>query len=170
MIGLQLAVDAPDLVRSLVVVNAGSELVVRTLKERLGVWQRQLIVRLLGMRKMGEMLSQRMFPKPEQETLRQMFVERWAENDPRAYRAAMQALVGWSVTERLGQIRCPVLIVAADEDYTPVESKRAYAARIPNAEVVVIEDSRHGTPVEQPDRFNELVLGFLTTGPAGERM
>lgn len=163
MIGFQLALDEPGLVRSLVVVNSGPEMVVRTLKERVGILQRFLIVRLLGMRKMGEVLSQRLFPKPEHGELRRMFVERWAENDPRAYREAMKAIVGWSVSDRLGDIRSPLLAIAADEDYTPVEQKAAYVARIEGAELVVIEDSRHGTPVERPEAFNEAVKTFLAT-------
>jgi len=161
MIGLQLAADAPDLVRSLVVVNAGPEMIVRTGRERWQVVQRQLIVRLLGMRKMGEVLGGRLFPKPEQGELRRLFAQRWAENDPRAYRAAMKALVGWSVAGRLESIACPVLVVAADQDYTPVDSKAAYVQRLPLGEMVVIEDSRHATPVEHPGQFNQVVTDFL---------
>jgi len=162
MIALQLAVDAPDLVRSLVIVNAAPEFVVRTFQDRLQVWQRQLIVRLLGMRRMAEVLSKRLFPKPEQADLRQVFVDRWAENDPRAYREAMQAIVGWSVTDRLSTVSCPTLVIAADQDYTPVAVKEAYVAQMPRAELVVIEDSRHATPVERPDQFNETVAAFLS--------
>jgi pimeloyl-ACP methyl ester carboxylesterase len=161
MIAFQLAVDEPDLVRSLVIANAGSELVVRTLKDRMNVWQRQLLVPLLGMRRVGEALSRRLFIKPEQEALRQMCAKRWAENDPRAYLAATRALVGWSVTDRLAGIRCPVLVVAADQDYTPVSVKEEVVARLPAADLVVIDDSRHATPVEHPERFNEVVLAFL---------
>src|SRR5262249_18413014 len=105
MIAFQLAVSAPDLVQSLVVVNSGPELIVRTLRERIQVLQRKLVVRLLGMRKMGEVLSERLFSKPEQADLRKMFAERWAENDPRPYREALQALIGWSVTDQLSNIR-----------------------------------------------------------------
>ncbi len=161
IIALQLAVSAPDLVRSLTIVNAGPEFIVRTIKERLLVLQRQLIVRLLGMRKMGEFLSKRLFPKPGQEKLRQLFIERWAENDPQAYRDAMRAIVGWSVTDQLNTIQCPTLVIAADQDYTPVTVKEAYVARIPQAELKVISDSRHATPVEQPEKFNETLMAFL---------
>jgi 3-oxoadipate enol-lactonase len=162
MIALQLAVSAPDLVKSLTVVNAGPEFVVRTAKEYLQVLQRQVIVRLLGMRRMGEVLSKRLFPKPGQQELRQLFVERWAANDPRAYRDAMQAIVGWSVTDHLNSIQCPTLVIAADQDYTPVATKEAYVARMPHAELVVISDSRHATPVERPEEFNEVLAAFLS--------
>jgi len=165
MIALQLAVDEPALVRSLVVVNSGPELVVRTFRERLMILQRFLIVRLLGMRKMGEVLSQRLFPRPDQAPLRQMFVERWAENDPRAYREAMRALVGWSVADRLGDIRCPTLVIASDQDYTPVSAKEAYVARMPNARLVVISDAHHAVTVERPDEFNQVLLDFLAQQP-----
>ena len=100
---------------------------------------------------MGEVLSERLFPKDEQVELREMFVERWAENDPRAYREAMKALVGWSVSDHLDEIQCPVLVVAAEEDYTPVETKEDYVMRLPQGELVVIEDSYHATPVDRPE-------------------
>ena len=161
MVGFQLAVDAPEIVKSLVVVNSGPEMVVRTFKDQLQVWQRFLIVRLAGMRKMGEVLSGRLFPKPEQENLRTTFIERWAENDPRAYRDSLRAIVGWSVSEHLEKIACPVLVIAADQDYTPVEAKASYLRQLKQGEMVVIDDSRHATPVERPDEFNEVLMGFL---------
>ncbi|MDH7487962.1 MAG: alpha/beta hydrolase [Anaerolineae bacterium] len=161
MIAFQLAIDRPDLVRSLVIVNSGPEFVARTFRERLAVLQRFLVVRLVGMRKMGEILAPRLFPKPEQGALREMLVERWAANDPRAYRDAMRAIVGWSVADRLGEIDIPTLVVAADEDYTPVSTKEAYVAKIPRAELAVIRDARHAVPVERPDEFNAAVGAFL---------
>jgi len=162
MIGFQLAIGEPNLVKSLVIVNSGPEFVTRTFKERLGVLQRLLIVRLLGMRRMGEVLGKRLFPKPEQEHLRRVLIERWAENDKRAYLASFRAIMGWSVVERLGEIGCPVLVVAADQDYTPVAFKEAYAANLPHAELAVISDSRHLTPVDRPEQFNEALLAFLS--------
>ncbi|HEY70203.1 MAG TPA: alpha/beta fold hydrolase [Anaerolineae bacterium] len=161
MIALQLAVDEPELVRSLVVVNSGSEMVVRTIKDRIGVWQRTLIVRLMGMRKMGEVLGGRLFPEPEQHELRNTFADRWAENDPKAYLEAMKAIVGWSVTEQLHRIACPTLVIAAEHDYTPIEVKSTLAGRIDGAECVVIENSRHGSPVDQPEAFNKVLSAFL---------
>jgi pimeloyl-ACP methyl ester carboxylesterase len=160
-VAFQLAIDSPALVKRLVIVNSAPELVVRTFKDRLMVWQRFAIVKLLGMRKMGEVLSKRLFPKPEHADLRATFVERWTENDSRAYQDAMRAMIGWSVMDKLGSIRCPTLIVTADQDYTPVAVKEAYTKLIPSAKLLVISDSRHATPVEQPQKFNAAVMDFL---------
>ena len=162
MIAFQLAVSYPDLIRSMVIVNSSPEMILHTFRERLQAFQRLLILRLFGMRKMAELLSKRLFPKPEQADLRQMLVERWAENDVRAYSDAARGLLGWSVVDRLGTIECPTLVIAADHDYTPVALKEAYVAKMPQAELVVIQDSRHATPVEQPERFNQVLAAFLS--------
>lgn len=88
-------------------------------------------------------------------------------NDPRAYRASLRALIGWSVADRIGEIRCPVLIVASDHDYTPMEWKGLYASQIPGAPVAVLEDFRHAAPMDQAGQFNKVVMRFLAaTSPS----
>lgn len=161
MVAFQLAVNHPELVKSLTIVNSGPEVVVRTLKDRWQVFLRFAIVRLLGMRKMGEVLSKRLFPKPEQDNLRDTFVERWAENDTRPYLDTLRAIVGWSVADRIREIAAPTLVVAADGDYTPVASKQGYVSKMQNAKMIVIQDSRHAVPVEKPEEFNAIVIDFL---------
>jgi 3-oxoadipate enol-lactonase len=161
MIAFQLAVTAPDLVRSLVIVNSGPAMPIKTLAQRMMIWMRIAIVRLRGMRKMGEVLANRLLPKPEHAALRAQFIDRWAANDPTAYLSALKGLVNWGVMDRLGAIHCPTLILTADQDYTPVDLKRAYTAMIPGAELVVIEDARHMLPVERPAAFNAALLSFL---------
>lgn len=162
MVAFQMAVDHPQLVRSLVIVNSGPELVIRTLKDRWRVFMRFLIVRLLGMRKMGEVLSKRLFPKADQTELAHTFIERWAENDRRAYTDAMRAIVGWSVAQHLPNLHIPTLVLSGDQDYTPVTHKEVYVAQMPQAELVVIPDSRHVTPVDQPELFNQAIISFWT--------
>ena len=163
MIAFQLAVDRPDLLRSLVIVNSGPAMILRTWKEKLGIAQRKVIVRWMGMRKMGEVLATRLLPKPGFEALRATFVERWARNDPRAYLAALNALVGWSVQDALPRITLPTLVVGADKDYTTVEFKQAYTALIPTARLAVIDDSYHMMPVERPEAFHAELLPFLAS-------
>lgn len=161
MIAFQLATSHPEMLKSLVIVNAGPEFIMQTLKERLQTWQRFMVVRIFGMRKIGEILSERMFPKPEHAELRDIFVERWAENDPRAYRESMHAILGWSVMDRIGGITCPTLVIASDEDYSPVEEKKSYTEQIPKGELAIIADARHGVPAERPEEFNAVLEAFL---------
>ena len=162
MITFQLALDHPELVMSVVIVNAGTEVVARTLKDHWQVFFRFAIVYLLGMRKMGEVLSKRLFPLDEQAGLREIFVKRWGENDTRAYLETLRAIVGWSVTEHVHTINVPTLVVTADHDYTPVSEKELFVAKMPLAELAVVQNSRHATPVDSPEEFNQIVLEFLS--------
>jgi len=162
MVAFQMAVSWPDCVSSLVIVNAGPAFTIRSWRERFMLLQRQMVVRLLGMKGIGRYLGRRLFPKPEQERLRARLLERFAQNDPRAYRAALRAMTsGWTVEDKLEEIRCPTLVIAADGDYTPVAWKAAYVAKLSAGQLRVIQDSRHATPVDQPEKFNKAVLTFI---------
>jgi pimeloyl-ACP methyl ester carboxylesterase len=163
MIALQLAVNYPDLVRSLVVVNSGPGMAPRTLRERLAIARQKTAIHLQGMPRIGRARAERLFPGPENASRRTAFVARWSRNDKRAYTRALEAMIGWSIADRLGDIDCRVLVLAADQDDTPMAWKREYAARMRNASLVVIPDARHGLPSECPDRFNNALCCFLST-------
>jgi len=94
--------------------------------------------------------------------------KRWARNNERAYLAGFGAIVDWGVEERIDQIRCPTLISAADHDYTPIQLKERYVAKMPKARLAVIDDSRHATPLDQPDVFNQTLLQFLTAASTSQ--
>ncbi len=161
MIAFQMAVDHPERVRSLTIVNSGPALVARSFGDWLRLRQRLLLAQLFGPALTGVFLSKRLFPKPDQAAMRDRFIELWAMNDRDAYLASLRALVGWSVLDRVGAIRCPVLVIAGDRDYLPLEAKRQYTDMISGARLVVIEDSGHATPVDQAEQFNACVLRFL---------
>jgi len=161
MIAFQLAVDYPQLLKSMVIVNAGPEVIPRTFKEYRIAFLHFATVRFFGMRKMGEILARQLFPKAEHAIIRETFVERWAENDRDAYQESMRAIMGWSVADRIENIRVPTLVVASDHDYTPVSTKEAFAARMPRAELAVIANAHHAVPVECPEEFNTIVASFL---------
>ncbi|MFF7707955.1 alpha/beta fold hydrolase [Pseudomonas sp. NPDC007930] len=161
MIGFQLAVDHPALLRSLCIVNSGPQLVLRGPGDYWQWFKRWSLLHLVSMRRIGEVLGARMFPLPAQASLRQRVAERWAGNDKRAYVASFNALVGWSIQERIGEIGCPTLIVSGDRDYTPVALKARYTAMMAHARLEVIADSRHATPLDQPERFNHVLLQFI---------
>lgn len=161
MVAFQMALDFPELIKKLVIVNSVPELVPRGLGDLLAYWQRLLIIRLLGMKKMGGVLAERFFTEPGQEDIKEVFIERWSENHKPSYRAALKAAYGWSVRERLGEIDLPTLVLGAEGDYFPTSEKEAYTALIPGARLVVIKNSKHALPAEKPEEFNQVVEEFL---------
>jgi pimeloyl-ACP methyl ester carboxylesterase len=160
-IAFQLAVDYPELVKSLVPVNAAVG-VPPGFKWKFEFFKRNLVVKLIGMKKMGEILAPRLFIKPEQEENRQKLIERWAENDKKAYLSALNSLKDWGIVDQLHKIKCPTLVLGSDEDYTSTDAKEKYTVLIPNGKLIEIKDARHALPMEKPNEFNRLVLEFLS--------
>ena len=163
MIGFQLAVDQPALLKSLCIVNSAPQVKLRSADDYWQWFKRWSLMHVLSLGTIGKALGAKLFPKPDQAGLRQKMAERWAKNDKRAYLASFNAIVGWGVEERLSRVTCPTLVISADRDYTPVALKAAYVKLLPDARLVVIDDSRHATPLDQPHRFNQTLLEFLTT-------
>jgi pimeloyl-ACP methyl ester carboxylesterase len=63
---------------------------------------------------------------------------------------------------RLGEIRCPTLVVSSEHDYvTPIYQQRELAQGIPGAEHAVLQDAGHAAMYEKPNAFAALVLGFF---------
>ena len=62
MIAFQMAVDGPERVRSLVIVNSAPELVAHTFGERLRIWQRLALARLFKPARTAHFLGPRLFP------------------------------------------------------------------------------------------------------------
>jgi 3-oxoadipate enol-lactonase len=163
----QLALDYPDLVRTLVLANMSAEVPVKSWAMRLAFYSRVMVVRLLGMQQMGRVLAPRLFPEPGQADLRRKMIEHWGQNDKKGYLRSLYALKNWSVKDRLEEVQCPVLVMAADQDYSPLDHKREYTRRMPQAELVVIQNAHHALPLEKPEAFNAAVLNFLARRKTG---
>jgi pimeloyl-ACP methyl ester carboxylesterase len=161
MIGLQLSLDRPDLVKRLVVLNSGPEVVPRGVTQWLQMAVRFVVTLLFGPRRLAPLVAKKLFPFPHQQALRDEVQTRIAANDPWAYLRASWGLLGWSVVQRLSSLRLPVLVISGDRDYTPIEQKRAWMAHISGARLEVVADSGHATPGDQPEALTALLVPFL---------
>jgi pimeloyl-ACP methyl ester carboxylesterase len=66
------------------------------------------------------------------------------------------------VGDRLVDITIPTLIVwGANDEVIPLAQGREYAAKIPNAKLVIIPDCGHVPPLEKPEAFLSAVIPFL---------
>ena len=82
--------------------------------------------------------------------------------DVNGYAACSRAIMRIDVTDRLSQVRCPVLVVVGDKDpSTPPAMSDAIARAIPGARLVVIPDAAHFPNVEQAEPFNAALQGFF---------
>jgi len=71
-------------------------------------------------------------------------------------------LEGWDVTPRLGEIGAPTLILVGRDDFVcPPSRAEIIRERIPNSELVVLEQSGHFAHAEEPAAFFEAVRRWL---------
>jgi pimeloyl-ACP methyl ester carboxylesterase len=76
--------------------------------------------------------------------------------------AALQAVLGYDVRERLPEIACPTLIVWGQKDrLISVRDADAFEELIPNARKVIYPDTGHVAMLERPRAFNALLREFL---------
>ncbi len=165
-VAFQLAVDAPQRLSSMTIVNSAPYMILKTFREKSVIGLRLLILKLFGLPTMSKIISKKLFPDPAHQQLRDTFVERISRNDQAAYTASLKGLIGWSVKEQLASLNCPTLIISADQDYTPVSFKQEYIALLPNATLAVVPNSHHALPLERPEAFNQVLGEFLAAQAA----
>jgi pimeloyl-ACP methyl ester carboxylesterase len=79
------------------------------------------------------------------------------------YRSAPEHALA-AAGSRLGELRCPAIVVWGVRDpYLPAGFGRAYADRLPDAELVNLPDAGHWPWIERPEVV-ERVVGFITAG------
>ena len=166
---MTLALDRPDLVRSLTIVNSGPDMVPRTARRFVAFKTRLLLLRLFGPRVLAKLVARKLFSKPEQEAMRLQVQEALGSNDPQVYLHATQALIGWTVLPRIGEISCPVLILASEHDYTPLAEKQAYAVLLKDARLEEVRDSGHAAPMDQPAQVSEKARRFFQSLAAPDK-
>jgi 3-oxoadipate enol-lactonase len=81
---------------------------------------------------------------------------------PDGFIGCCEAIIGYDVHSRLGQIAVPTLVlVGAEDQATTPDMARAIVDGIPGARLHVIEAAAHQSNIEQPEAFNTALEQFL---------
>ena len=79
------------------------------------------------------------------------------------YIGCSRAIMQLDLTSRLGQVRCPVLVLVGEQDPgTPPAMSEDIARAIAGAQLKVIPQAAHLANVEQPEHFNSLMQQFYS--------
>lgn len=70
-------------------------------------------------------------------------------------------LKGWSIVDRLDAVNVPTLLVSGRYDEATTECVLPFFERIPDVRWAVFRESSHMPHVEEPERFDAVVAGFL---------
>ena len=86
-------------------------------------------------------------------------------------RGDFRACHQFDVMDHIGAVNTPVLVMMADQDQlTPIKYGQFLAERLPHAHAVVIPDAGHFSPLEKPEAVNRAFGEFLNryAEPVGE--
>ena len=174
VVGLIAAQRRPEQLRRLVIVNAVPLLpgyrwhrVARYLWRRRGIGElANLTVNRVALRVLLREAIARPGPPPE-ELIETVIAAKPPGTWPAVlelYRSADPERLA-TAGRRLDALGCPALVVWGTRDpYIPPSFGRAYAERLPDAELVELDDAGHWPWIERPDAV-ETVAGFLGRDP-----
>lgn len=144
-IALLLAVERPDLVRSLVAVAAHTHAEDKTLE---GLRDVQRLLRTSERFRQG--LNRRLGPGGA--ALAEVWYAHWL--DP--------AQTVLDIRAQVSRIRCPTLVIQGlDDEFAHPDHARGIAQAISGSQLWLIPDCGHAPHLQYPEAFNERVLAFL---------
>ncbi|MBZ0139946.1 MAG: alpha/beta fold hydrolase [Pseudorhodoplanes sp.] len=162
MIAQTLAIMQPELVRSLIIIDSAATF---TEQARAAIRQRGETTRRGGMNAILEQTLERWFT-PKFRLRRPEVVDSITKtllrNSPDVHAAMWDAIAKLDLETCLASISCPTLVLVGENDpTTPVSASQFIAERISGAELRVIADASHMSPIEQPHVINEMVMRYL---------
>ncbi len=169
MIAQEFALRYPDKVISLILgcTNCGGRLSIRPDTEAMTfLFDVERMKRLTpeeGVRESLPFLFSQDFIDNNPVIIEQIVVQRVEYVTPlHSYMRQAQAIMGHDTCDRLPHLNAPTLVIAGTADrLVPVENSRILASRIPNAELVILENMGHGYIVEAAEEANKAILDFL---------
>lgn len=102
------------------------------------------------------------------------YFDHLAKMNPVAFVRTLDSLKDHSAWDHLRHISVPSLIIGGEKDrFTPVWLSQRMADEIPKAEMMIVPEGTHTSPLERPGLVNKRIAQFLDkhfAGPTSERM
>ncbi len=90
------------------------------------------------------------------------YLEGLARVDVTLFGAMLAAAGRHSADDLLPEIDVPTLVIAGARDgFTPPDRSIAMADAIPGAEILLVDDGSHTTPIERPELVNQTITSWL---------
>jgi 3-oxoadipate enol-lactonase len=158
-VALELAINNPELVKSLVITNSFARLRPKKISLWIYYLVRLMLVHLIGIETQATYVANKLF---DDDLLSRTFKEQVCQSDPQGYRSTMRSLAYFDVTREVGKIQKPTLVITGDQDtVVPLENQVELSELIPGSEHLIIPGAGHAVTVEKPDEFNHMLTAFL---------
>lgn len=161
-IALQAILNKPNVIESLILTNTFA----RLRPNRAATWIfygiRLILVHFTGIHRQANYVGNRLFPHPEQVELRNEFTNQVRQANQKGYRSTMRSYARYDLSDRLGGINVPTLIITSENDsVVPPDVQAELANNIPNSRQISIPSAGHAVSVERPNIYNKIILDFL---------
>ena len=163
-VALEMATARPDCVPRLALINSLATYLPNDWRKWMETYVAATVVRLVGMPRAACLMAARLFPKPWQRAMRHHAAAALGAVPAHSYLGMGLALARWAILDRLSHLKSRVLLIAAENDFTPLAEKRELARQL-GADIVVVRGSRHGTPFDSVEVTNACLLAMLTDQP-----
>jgi 3-oxoadipate enol-lactonase len=168
MIGMRLALDHPDVARSLVLLDTSAE---PEPADRASAYEAMAhVLREQGPGSVADGVMSLLFSssfllgqpdKAKRERERLLQVDRIGVSN-----ATCAVTRRKDISDRIHEIRVPTLVIVGELDAaTPVERSQAIQAAIPGSRLEVVPGAGHMTPIEKPEEVSQLIVEFLSSVP-----
>lgn len=162
MVGQELALRHPALVRALVLANTTSGYP----QAARDAWQQRIAtVRENGIDAIADAVMGRYFHdefRADHAAVVARFRRRVVSTDPVGYAGCCNAVGTVDTAARLGDIKAPTLVIAGELDQgTPVAMSQTLVDGIAGARLAVLPQASHLSYVEQPQAFSQAVTAFI---------
>lgn len=164
MIALRVVLSRPELVRSLVLMDTAAESLGGDGSVPDGV---EALVKAVGLLEMHRKMPQ----LPESAAFREQRGQEWvaanqearlSRMDPEAFLGLMGEVFGGpSLVDRLGEIRCPTLVIVGTQDVPFLAPSQRLAEAIPGAQLAAIEGAWHSPQRTHGEEWRRFLLAHL---------
>jgi 3-oxoadipate enol-lactonase len=164
-IGMRLAINRPELIRSLVLLetSADPEPFPSKLKYRfLTLVARTLGLKVVASSVMGLLFGETTLRDPALATELSMWKQHLLSNRRSIWRAVNGVIIRDGIYDKLGRITAPTLVVVGEEDVATAPARAERIARaISGSKLVRIPRAGHSAPVEQPAFVTSAIAEFI---------
>ena len=154
-VALTMALESPERVAGLILINTGAKLAVAPMILD-NVLSDQALV--------GEQLKTKLWSAGTPQKVRDLGYEQFMRTPPQVALDDYTACQHFDIRNRLSQIQCPALVFGASADQmTPPRYATYLAEHLPDARLVMVEDTGHMLPLEQPQQLADEVGHWLAS-------
>ena len=150
---LEFAMQYPDQLAGLVLVNTGARLKVQsTFLEQIHD-DYPLFVRTLAQYALNDTVDQ---------DISNQFIELLMQSERSAVFNDFSSCNSFDRLDDIGEIVCPALVISSDQDkMTPPKYGEFLAEQLKQSDFALIEGAAHLSPMEQPEAVNGAIISFL---------